>query len=76
MTSLLAGEFFTAEPWGKENGIDDPICKAEIDTNVEIPQGKEGGKNWETEIDTYTLLILCVKETTNENIPYITGNST
>ena len=56
--------------------MDEPICKAEIDTNVEIPQGKEGGKNWETEIDTYTLLILCVKETTNENIPYSTGNST
>ena len=64
VTSLLAGEFFTTEPRGKENGIDDPICKAEIDTNVEnvwIPQGKEGGKNWETETDTYTLLILSVK---------------
>jgi len=70
VTSLLAGEFFTTEPRGKENGIDDPICKAEIDTNGEnvwIPQGKEGGKNWETETETYTLF---------ENMPDSTGNST
>ena len=34
VTSTLAGEFFTTEPRGKENGIDGPICKAEIETEM------------------------------------------
>ena len=34
-----------------------------------------GGMNWEIGIDTYTLLILCIKYITNENL-YSTGNST
>ena len=32
--------------------------------------------NWETGIDIYTLLILCIKYITNENLLYSTGNST
>ena len=30
-----------------------------------------GGMNWEIGIDIYTLLILCIKQITNENIQYI-----
>ena len=29
-----------------------------------------GGRNWETGIDTYTLLILCINWTTNKNLLY------
>ena len=56
----------------RKNGIDDLICKAEIETqtqrtNIWIPRGKrEGERNWETGTDTYTLLILCIKQVTNE----------
>ena len=32
--------------------------------------------NWEIGIDIYTLLILCIKKITNENLLYGTGNST
>ena len=66
----------------QKNGIDDPICKGEIETqtqrtNVWIPRGNVGG--WEElgdGTDTYTLLILCIKQIANENIPNSTGNST
>ena len=33
-----------------------------------------GGMNWEIETDIYTLL--CIKQVTNENLLYSTGNST
>ena len=32
-----------------------------------------GGKNWETGTDTYTLLILCIKWTTDGNMLCSTG---
>ena len=32
--------------------------------------------NWEIGIDIYKLLILCIKQITNENMLYSTGNST
>ena len=36
--------------------------------------GKEvGGRNWEIGNDTYTLLILCIKQTTNEKIQFSMG---
>ena len=62
----------------QKNGIDDLICKQKqrqrhMDTKGER---RGGGRNWEIGIDTYTLLILCIKQTTNENIMYSTGNST
>ena len=67
----------------QKNGIDDLICKAEIETQTygEQMYGYQGGKggcgrNWEIGIDIYTLLILCVKQITNENLLYSTGNST
>ena len=31
--------------------------------------------NWDIGIDKYTLLILCVKQITNENLLYSSGNS-
>ena len=38
--------------------------------------GSGGGMNWEIGIDVYTLLILCVKQVTNENLLDSTGGST
>ena len=35
-----------------------------------------GGRNWEIEIDTNTLLIIRIKETTTENLLYSIGNPT
>ena len=35
-----------------------------------------GGRNWETGTDIYALLILCINQITNENLPDSTGNST
>ena len=32
--------------------------------------------NWEIGIDTYTLLILCIKQITHEDLPHSSGNST
>ena len=40
-------------------------------------KGESGyGINWEIGIDIYTLLILCIKQITNEKLFYSTGNST
>ena len=39
-------------------------------------QAKGCGVNWETGIDSYTRSMLCIKQTTNENLLYISGNST
>ena len=36
-------------------------------------RGREGGTNWEIEIDIYTLLY--IKQITNKNLLYSTGNS-
>ena len=36
--------------------------------------GRRGGMNWETGIDTYTLL--CTKQRMNEDLLHSTGNST
>ena len=52
----------------QENGTDDLICKVETETqmqrtNVWVLRMKEGGgRNWETGIETYALLILCIKQ--------------
>ena len=32
--------------------------------------------NWETGVDIYTLLILCIKSTESKDLLYSTGNST
>ena len=59
-------------------GIDDLIYKAEIETRRrEQMYGYQGGKgsgiNWDIGIDIYTLLILCIKYLTNENLLCSTG---
>ena len=63
----------------QKNSTDDLIREAEIDTreveNKYMDTKVGGGGNWETGIDTYTLLILCIKQITNENLPYSTGYS-
>ena len=62
------------------NGTDEPACKAEVKTetyrtNIRIPWGEWRGRlNWEIKAVIYTLL--CVKQVTNENLHYSTGNST
>ena len=38
-------------------------------------RGRADGRNWETEIDAYTLRILCIKQVTNEDVLYSTGAS-
>ena len=62
------------------NGVDEPVCKAEIETemqrtNIWTPGGKAGvgvggggGMNWETGFDLYTLI--CIKQITNKNLLY------
>ena len=61
------------------NGVDDLIFKAEIETQKKCTGHQEGTEmvvNWKIEIDIYTLLILCIKQTTNEKLLFSTGNST
>ena len=66
----------------QKNGIDHLIGKAEIETqtqktNVWTPREEGGvGMNWEIGIDIYTLLILYIKQITNKDLLYSTGNST
>ena len=44
------------------------------ETNLRMPRWeRRGGMNWENGIDTYTLL--GIKQITNENLLYTTGNS-
>ena len=52
----------------QKNGTNKRICKAEIETqtwrtNIWTPrrEKKRGKMNWDIGIDTYTLLILCMK---------------
>ena len=50
------------------------------DTDVEkehmAMEGEGGGMNWETEIDKYTPLILCLRQITNENLLYCIAQGT
>ena len=52
--------------------------KAALSTDVEnklmVTRGERGGINWEIGIDTYTLLY--IKQITNKDLLYSTGNST
>ena len=64
----------------QKNGTDDPVCRAEIETqmqrtNVWTASGESGGgcsgagvTNWEIGIDIYTLI--CMKWITNKNMLY------
>ena len=71
--------YINAYTWNLENCIHDLICKTEIDTQMQRKtyghQEGKGGMNWEIGIDAYTSLILCIKQVTNENLLYSSGNS-
>lgn len=64
------------EPWPRLTVRVDTGHKTRSFTKVEnrcmdAPRGKVGGgRDWETGIDTYTLLMLCINWTTNENLLY------
>ena len=63
--------------WNLENGSDEFICKAEIESQMQtktLTVTKGGGMKWETGIGMYTLL--CTKQMANENLLCSTGNST
>ena len=71
---------WVAIAFSQRNGIEDLICKTGIETqtwrtNIWIPRGTWGWINWELGVDIYTLLILCIKLITNQNLLYSTGNS-
>ena len=71
--------YINAYVW--KNGTDDLICKAEKrhrcpDQIYGCQWGGQGRRNWEIGIDIYTLLILCVKQITDDNILCRTGSST
>ena len=48
----------------------------DIENNIWTPRGKERGRKWEVGIDIYTLLLICIKDITNENLLYSTGSFT
>ena len=63
----------------QKNGTDEPVCRAEVETDVEnTHMDTKGGKlwwggdggvlNWAIEIDMYTLI--CIKLMTNKNLQY------
>ena len=64
----------------KKNGTNELIYKTRVEsqmqkTNLWLPEGKEEeGISQETRINIYTLL--CIKQITNKNLLYSTGNST
>ena len=64
----------------QKNGTDEPICKAEIQTqaqrtNVWTPRRERGWDRWgHWGVDKY--ILLCLKQITIENGLYRTGNST
>ena len=60
----------------QKNGRDEPICKAEIETqmqstNVWTPRKERDGMDLEIGIDIYTLL--CIKQMVGEGLLYSTG---
>ena len=63
----------------QKNGTDEPVCRAEVETqmqrtNVWTPRGENRGAgdggmlNWAIGIDMYTLM--CIKLMTNKNLLY------
>ena len=48
----------------QKNGTDEPVCKAEIETQMQ----RTNSTNWEIGIDIYTLV--CIKQITNKNMLY------
>ena len=65
--------------WNLEKGTNGLIYQTEVESQMQKTnfgyQGIRGEEiNWETEIDIYTLLY--IKQMTNKNLLYSTGNST
>ena len=63
----------------QKNGTDEQLQSRNRDTDVEnklmyTKGGRGSGMNWEIGIYIYTLV--CIKQITNENLLYSTGNST
>ena len=66
--------------WNLENGTDEPVCRAEIETQMQrtnewTPSRESGGggggggvMNWEIGIDMYTRM--CIKWMTYKNLLY------
>ena len=58
----------------EERSLDDLICTAEMETEIEnkhmdiMGEGVGGGMSWEIVIDIYTLLIPCMKQITSGNL--------
>ena len=63
------------EKWYRRTYMQSRNRDTEIENKCMIPRGRDG-MGWETGIDTYTLLILCIKYIANERVLYSTGNST
>ena len=64
--------------WNLKKGTNELISKREIElqmqkTNLQLSQGVGCGNHWETGVDIYTLLY--IKQGTNEDPLYSTGNS-
>ena len=62
-----------------KNGANEPIYKIEIESQMyksilRSPRGKGGGVNWKIGVDIYTLLP--IKQVTNKDLLFSTGNST
>ena len=66
----------------QKNATDEPICRVGMETQMERTKvwtqrgERRGGMNWEIGTDIYTILMLYIKQITNENLLYSTRNST
>ena len=63
----------------QKNGTDEPIYKAEMETQIEnkfLGSKGEAGMNQETETAICTLLIPCMKQIANKKLLNSTGTST
>ena len=62
----------------EKNGIDELVCKPEIDTDVDnkhigTKRVRGNGMDWETGVDVHTLM--CMKQVTSENLGYSARSS-
>ena len=58
--------------WNPENGTDEPICRAGIETQTVATVGEgEGERNWESGMDLYTLP--CIEQAAGAEPLYSTG---
>ena len=65
------------EKWYRRSYLQSRNRDTDVENKHMNTKGEKGdGMNWEIGIDIYTLLVLGIKEITNENLLYSTGNST